>query len=95
MCNLFFSIFFSVTVPTRQTSLTVTVAQLPPHLSPWERFGLELILTYIVVFTYFVSMDSHRRWLGTSGLTVGAAYLAATLVSVRYFVSCMVDYFVL
>ncbi|XP_039294816.1 neurogenic protein big brain [Nilaparvata lugens] len=78
------ALLYGVTVPGRQGSLSVTVLQLPPHLTPWERFGLELILTFVVVFTYFVAMDSQRRWTGTAGLTVGAAYLAASLVSMPF-----------
>jgi hypothetical protein len=56
------------------------VAQLPSHLSAWERFGLELILTFLVVFTFLVSLE--KRAFGTTPLTVGAAYLSATIVSV-------------
>ncbi|XP_068085439.1 neurogenic protein big brain [Anabrus simplex] len=65
----------------RSDTLNAVVAQLPSHLTAWERFGVEFILTFIVVFTYFVSMDTYRKWLGSSGLAVGSAYLACTLVS--------------
>ncbi|PSN40507.1 hypothetical protein C0J52_11690 [Blattella germanica] len=57
------------------------VSHLPAHLNPWERFGVEFILTFVVVFTYFVSMDTYRKWLGSSALSIGSAYLACTLVS--------------
>lgn len=53
----------------------------PVYLNSWERFTVEFILTFIVVFTYFVSMDTYRKWLGSSALTIGSAYLACTLVS--------------
>jgi glycerol uptake facilitator-like aquaporin len=58
------------------------VSLLPAHLNSWERFGVEFCLTFIVVLTYFVSMDTYRKWLGSSPLVIGAAYLACTLVSV-------------
>ncbi|KAL1123072.1 hypothetical protein AAG570_002160 [Ranatra chinensis] len=66
-------------MPAKQSTLSATLAQLPAHLAPWERFGLELILSFMVVFTYFVASD--RKHLGGSALTVGSAYLAATIVS--------------
>ena len=82
---IWYPLFFRVTVPGRHGTLPAAAAQLPAHLSPWERFGLELILTFVVVFTYFVSMDSHRRWLGGTSLAVGSAYLAASIVSVSIY----------
>jgi glycerol uptake facilitator-like aquaporin len=72
----------SVTAPGYIGSPSATASHLPTHLNSWERFGVEFILTFIVVFTYFVSMDTYRKWLGSSALTVGSAYLACTLVSV-------------
>ncbi|XP_066905119.1 neurogenic protein big brain [Halyomorpha halys] len=78
------ALLYGVTVPQRQGSLPAAAAQLPAHLSPWERLGLELILTFVVVFTYFVSMDSHRRWLGGTSMAIGSAYLAASIVSMPF-----------
>nr|AMZ04828.1 big brain [Cimex lectularius] len=78
------ALLYGVTLPGRQSTLSATVAQLPVHLSPWERFGLELILTFVVVFTYFVTMDNHRKWLGGTSLSIGSAYLAASIVSMPF-----------
>ncbi|XP_071441532.1 neurogenic protein big brain [Hetaerina americana] len=51
----------------------------PAHLTAWERFGVDFILSFIVVFTYFVA---HRRWLqGQAALPIGAAYLSCSLVA--------------
>lgn len=50
--------------------------------TPWQKFGIELVLSFVVVYTYFVTMDSHRRWLGGSALGLGAAYLSCSLVAV-------------
>nr|CAD7415417.1 unnamed protein product [Timema poppensis] len=66
-----------VTAPTSQGILGVTAAT---TLYGWEQFGVELLLTFIVVLTYLVCMDSYRQWLGSSALLIGAAYLACTLV---------------
>nr|CAD7407687.1 unnamed protein product [Timema cristinae] len=68
-----------VTAPTSQGILGVTAAT---TLYGWEQFGVELLLTFIVVLTYLVCMDSYRQWLGSSALLIGAAYLACTLVMV-------------
>jgi glycerol uptake facilitator-like aquaporin len=76
------SLCCSVTVPGYMGNLSATVSHLPAHLNSWERFGVEFSLTFIVVFTYFVSMDTYRKWLGSSPLVIGSAYLACTLVSV-------------
>ncbi|CAG2065748.1 unnamed protein product, partial [Timema podura] len=66
-----------VTAPTSQGILGVTAAT---TLYGWEQFGVELLLTFIVVLTYLVCMDSYRQWLGSSALLIGAAYLSCTLV---------------
>jgi hypothetical protein len=63
------------------------MGNLPAHVNSWERFGVEFCLTFIVVFTYFVSMDTYRKWLGSSPLVIGAAYLACTLVTVSKYLS--------
>lgn len=50
--------------------------------TPWQKFGVEVVLAFIIVYTYFVTMDSHRKWLSSSGINIGAAYLACSLVAV-------------
>ena len=69
-----------VTVPGY--SALASIAPHPAHMSAWERFGVELILSFLLVLTYCGATDSHRRSLGGAGPAVGAAYLACTLVSV-------------
>jgi glycerol uptake facilitator-like aquaporin len=78
---VYLSLGCRVTVPGYMGNLSA-VSHLLAHLNSWERFGVEFCLTFIVVFTYFVSMDTYRKWLGSSPLVIGAAYLACTLVSV-------------
>ncbi|XP_046992079.1 neurogenic protein big brain-like isoform X1 [Schistocerca americana] len=68
-------------VSSSQSPVLSTLVSLPPHFTAWEGFGVEFILTFVVVFTYCVSMDSYRRWLGGSSVSIGMAYLACSLVS--------------
>ncbi len=81
---------FRVTVPTHYGNLNATVAQILPHMSPWERFSIEFVLTFLIVFTYCVTMDGHRKWLGNSAVCMGLAYLATGLVSVSLF-TCLIE----
>ncbi|RZC37210.1 neurogenic protein big brain [Asbolus verrucosus] len=74
---------YGVTVPSYQGNLTVSFTHSVTE-APWEKFGIEFILTFVVVFSYFVSMDIHRKWMGTSALTIGATYSACSFVSMAY-----------
>lgn len=51
-------------------------------LAAWERFGVEMVLTFIVVLAYFMSTDSYKSYFGVSSLSIGAAYSACSFVSV-------------
>lgn len=51
-------------------------------LAAWERFGVEMILTFIVVLAYLMSTDSYKSYFGVSALSIGAAYGACSFVSV-------------
>nr|BAQ25605.1 big brain transcript variant B [Belgica antarctica] len=43
-----------------------------------------MILTFVVVFTYFVSTNTHRKVFGNSAAMIGAAYSACNFVSMPY-----------
>lgn len=73
---------FRVTVPGYQGNLAAAVSH-TSSLPAWERFGVEFILTFVVVLTYFVSMERTKRWSSNAALNIGAAYAACTFVSVR------------
>ncbi|XP_050669619.1 neurogenic protein big brain [Leptidea sinapis] len=45
----------------------------------WERLGAELVLSGLVSATYFAAME--RRWTGAAPALLGAAYCAASFVS--------------
>ncbi|KAG8243772.1 hypothetical protein J6590_038249 [Homalodisca vitripennis] len=78
---------YRVTLPSRvypgdDKRMPVTLSQvLVATQTPWQKFGIEVVLSFIIVYTYFVTMDSHRKWLSSSGLSIGAAYLACSLVA--------------
>ncbi|XP_017782179.1 PREDICTED: neurogenic protein big brain [Nicrophorus vespilloides] len=74
---------YGVTVPGYQGNLAAAVGH-TASVAAWERFGVEFILTFVIVLTYFVSMDTSRRWTNNAGITIGAAYTACTFVSMPY-----------
>jgi Major intrinsic protein len=80
-----FFVSFRVTVPGYQGNLQAAISQ-SSALAPWERFGVEFILTFIVVLAYLVSTSSYKKFLGTTSITIGAAYSACSFVSVSFFI---------
>ena len=51
-------------------------------ISPWQGFALELLLSFVVVFSVFASMNPYKRSLGSPAVAIGLAYLACSLVGV-------------
>ncbi|XP_022901247.1 neurogenic protein big brain [Onthophagus taurus] len=74
---------YGVNISGYRTNLETAISH-STNVSAWERFGIEFILTFVVVLTYFVSMDTHRRWTTSSNITIGAAYSACSFVSIPY-----------
>ncbi|CAG9816867.1 unnamed protein product [Phaedon cochleariae] len=74
---------YGVTIPGYQGNLSAVIEH-SADIAPWKRFGIEFILTFIVVFAYFISMDTYRKWTGTSSLTVGSTYSACSFASMPY-----------
>ncbi|KAB0800545.1 hypothetical protein PPYR_06285 [Photinus pyralis] len=74
---------YGMTIPGYQTNLSIALMH-TSNIVTWERFVVELILTFIVVLTYLMTMDTYTKWLGSSSLTIGASYAACTLVSMPY-----------
>lgn len=72
---------YRVTVPGYQGNLQAAVSH-SATLAAWERFGVELILTFVVVLAYFMSTHSYKSYFGSSALAIGAAYSACSFVSV-------------
>lgn len=72
---------FRVTVPGYQGNLQAAIVH-TSTLAAWERFGVEMILTFVVVMAYLMSSDSYKSYFGVSSLTIGAAYSACSFVSV-------------
>lgn len=72
---------FRVSLPGYESNLQAPISH-STMVKPWERFGVELVLTFVVVFAYFVSTGSYRKFLGSSAAMIGAAYGCCTFVSV-------------
>uniref|UniRef100_A0A336M7F0 CSON010643 protein n=1 Tax=Culicoides sonorensis TaxID=179676 RepID=A0A336M7F0_CULSO len=77
------ALLYSVTVPGYQGNLQAAVTH-SASLAAWERFGVELILTFIIVLTYFVATMGHNKIYGSPSLVIGAAYAACSFVSMPY-----------
>ncbi|XP_076349591.1 aquaporin AQPAe.a-like [Tachypleus tridentatus] len=72
------ALLYGVTIPGHQETLGSTVVH--PDLGAWQAFGIEFILTFVVVFTVFATVDSSRRSLGSDAVAIGIAYLAVSLI---------------
>ncbi|RWS08328.1 neurogenic protein big brain-like protein, partial [Dinothrombium tinctorium] len=76
LCNCCF--FHSVSVPGHQGALGISLAH--DQLGSWQIFGVEFVLTFLVVFTIFATLD-HKSF-GSDSLSVGIAYLVCSLSGV-------------
>ncbi|BFF93937.1 neurogenic protein big brain [Drosophila madeirensis] len=77
------ALLYGVTVPGYQGNLQAAISH-SAALAAWERFGVEFILTFMVVLCYFVSTDPAKRFMGNSAMSIGAAYSACCFVSMPY-----------
>ena len=53
-------------------------------LNAWQVLAVEFVLTFVVVFTTFATMDPNRKSFGSDSLSIGIAYLVASLTGVSY-----------
>ena len=53
-----------------------------PPLTAWQGFGVEFVLTFILVFVVFSVSEPSRRPLGNSAVIIGFTYLAVSLAGV-------------
>uniref|UniRef100_A0A182QNB7 Uncharacterized protein n=1 Tax=Anopheles farauti TaxID=69004 RepID=A0A182QNB7_9DIPT len=77
------ALLYGVTVPGYQGNLQAAVSH-SSSLAAWERFGVEFILTFIVVLAYLISTNSFKKYFGSSAIAIGAAYSACSFVSMPY-----------
>ncbi|KAF7273693.1 MIP channel family protein big brain [Rhynchophorus ferrugineus] len=78
---------YGVTVPgyhSYQENLSSAVGHPTNIFTSWERFGIEFTLTFLVVFSYFMSMDTYRKWIGSGSITIGSTYCACSFVFMPY-----------
>lgn len=77
--NDIFEIFFDFRVTTPAPHPMIPAAT----IGSWERFGVELVLTFIVVFTYCTAND--KKFFVNGSVVIGASYAACSLVAVSFF----------
>lgn len=74
------ALLYGVTVPGSQG--TLGTMSINASLSPWQGFGVEFVLTFIVVFTVFATLDPQYSPLLTSpSPLIGSAYLVCSLAA--------------
>lgn len=59
-------------------------------LNAWQVLAVEFVLTFVVVFTTFATYDDNRRSFGSDSLSIGIAYLVASLTGVSRAYSAVV-----
>ncbi|XP_058840710.1 neurogenic protein big brain-like, partial [Topomyia yanbarensis] len=79
------ALLYGVTVPGYQGNLQAAVSH-TSSLAAWERFGVEFILTFVVVLSYLISTNSYKKYFGSSAIAIGAAYSACSFVSCKCFI---------
>ncbi|XP_037897381.1 neurogenic protein big brain isoform X2 [Glossina fuscipes] len=77
------ALLYGVTVPGYQGNLQAAISH-NASLAAWERLGVEFILTFVVVLTYFISTDSVKKVMGNSAPSIAASYSACSFVSMPY-----------
>ncbi|XP_060515785.1 neurogenic protein big brain [Cylas formicarius] len=71
---------YGITAPRFQENILPSVEL----FDSLPRFGLEFILTFTVVFSYFMSMDTYRKWMGSSSIIIGITYSACTFIFIPF-----------
>ncbi|XP_065199544.1 neurogenic protein big brain-like [Planococcus citri] len=75
------ALLYGVSVTPHVGDYNAAVPSLASHMSVWKRLGIEFVLSFLIVFTYRITVDDHRKWFGNSATCMGLAYLATGLVS--------------
>ncbi|XP_027204750.2 uncharacterized protein LOC113798384 [Dermatophagoides pteronyssinus] len=75
------ALLYGVTVTGNQMNsmgpLGITIGH--DSLNVWQLVTVELLLTFVVVFTTYATMDSNRKSFGSDALSIGIAYLITSL----------------
>ena len=80
--SLFFFIFFFSRIVPETCRQDLGVTQVHPHLTKGQACGIELILTFILIFTIFATIDPNRKELGSKPLAIGLTVSMCHLVGV-------------
>ena len=70
------------TAPDRSWRSAHQVAAVRPAVSLTQAFGVELLATFLVVFTTLATLDPVREDVGCKALSIGLAYGVGTLFAV-------------
>lgn len=74
------ALLYGVTIPGHLGALGI--CEVYSSLGPWQAFGVEFVLTFVVVFTVFATLDPNRKSLGSDSLAIGIAYLACSITGI-------------
>lgn len=55
-----------------------------PHesLGPQQIFGIEFVLTFLIVFTIFATFESNHKLLTNDSVSIGIAYMVGSFAGV-------------
>ncbi|XP_050389863.1 aquaporin AQPAe.a isoform X2 [Patella vulgata] len=76
------ALLYGITPGVCQNEMGIT--RVMTGLNHWKAFGIEAILTYILVFSVFATIDPNRRELGSKPLAIGIAAALCHLAGFRF-----------
>ena len=84
--------FYSVSISGHQGALGISM----PHesLGAGQVFGLEFVLTFLIIFTIFATFENNRRLLSNDSLSIGLAYTVGSLAGVSWKPDCLTFLFI-
>ena len=72
-----------MSIPGHQGALGIALAH--ESLGAGQIFGVEFVLTFLIVFTIFATLDINRKSMGNDSITIGSAYMVCSLAGVSKF----------
>uniref|UniRef100_T1KPH0 Aquaporin n=1 Tax=Tetranychus urticae TaxID=32264 RepID=T1KPH0_TETUR len=71
------ALLYGVSIPGHQGALGIALAH--EALGAGQIFGVEFVLTFLIVFTIFATLDINRKSMGNDSITIGSAYMVCSL----------------
>ncbi|XP_067666759.1 aquaporin AQPAe.a-like [Haliotis asinina] len=81
------AVLYGITPSKCHKQLGVTI--LDSQVSMWQGLGIETLLTFIMVFAVFATIDPNRKELGSKALAIGVAVALCHLAGYRFTTSSM------